>query len=113
MTRRKSEITRSDLQRNWSHDVELPAEKMRDPVNREGIFCAAGVLSASPLSYFMRRDDSGFVVWKCMAGGQRRCLVRRTTFRASQTADFLKGSKISTSCSSKRVSSASTPFWAV
>jgi hypothetical protein len=31
--------------------VVLPAEKVRDRVNRGVIFCAAGVLSASPLAY--------------------------------------------------------------
>jgi hypothetical protein len=48
-------------QAQWPHHVALPAEKARDPVNREVIFCAAGVLSTAPPTYSPRRDDLRFV----------------------------------------------------
>jgi hypothetical protein len=74
MTSGKVEITHGDLKRKWPrlriipqfpHHVALPAEKVRDRVNREVIFFAAGVLSATPLTCSMRCGHSDVVVFCC------------------------------------------------
>ena len=42
---------------------DAPGRKGPGLNNGEVIFCAAGVLSATPLAYSLRRNDSEFVVF--------------------------------------------------
>jgi hypothetical protein len=60
------QMERADLKRRWPHHVALPAQKVQGLTNSEVMFCAAGVLSATPLRYLLRRVDSDFVAF-CFA----------------------------------------------
>jgi hypothetical protein len=72
MTRRKEEITRSDLQREYPHRVACRPRKCR--ASRTATSCAAlRRLSAAPLTFFLCRDDLRF---GCSALPSRRTWKR-------------------------------------
>jgi hypothetical protein len=70
MTRRKGEVIRSDLERQWPHHVARPAETVLGLNNSGLLRSAAATLSAAPLTYSSRWDD--LVLWRCLpqAGGR-------------------------------------------
>jgi hypothetical protein len=76
---------RGDLKRKWPHHVALPAEKMREHLNGEVMFCGAGVLSAA-LLYSLHRDDSDAVVFCFAKSETRRVFAER--FRGEVGGDL-------------------------
>jgi hypothetical protein len=65
MTRRKGELTTTQLKRDWPHHVALPVEKVRGIANGETVRGFAGTLSAAALTYHLRRGDDDHRVVFC------------------------------------------------
>jgi len=66
MIRRKGELTRPRLDREWPHHVALPAERVRGLANSSEVRSMAAILSAAPLTYSLRHEKGDRVVF-CFA----------------------------------------------
>jgi hypothetical protein len=66
MTAAKAKSPARDLKHNWPHHAALPAEKVRDPVNGEATFCAAGVFRLG------KAEHHEALRWEAVATGSRR-----------------------------------------
>ena len=66
MTRRKGQITPSQLRERWPHHVVLSAAKVKGLRNSTTVHDFANTLSVAPRTYWLRRDDAEFVVF-CFA----------------------------------------------
>lgn len=74
MTRRKGELHRSRLDREFPHHVALPAEAVRGLAKADAIRRYAGELGGALLTYSLRGEAGGRVVF---------CLPDRRTRRPS------------------------------
>jgi hypothetical protein len=66
MTRRKGEITRTQLHQWWPYQVELSADNVKGLRNSATVHDFANTLSVAPRTYWLRRNDADFVVF-CFA----------------------------------------------
>jgi hypothetical protein len=66
MTRSRGGTTRSLLDRNWPHQVALPAENLRGAENSTPIYALAKELAGEPRRYRLERDGRELVVF-CFA----------------------------------------------
>ena len=63
MTRRKGEITRAIIKRQWPHRVELPAEAVRGQESSAATWGFAKELGAAPFPLSGFHDDQHFAVF--------------------------------------------------